>query len=207
MFPDPEKTDSRGILAIGGDLNPETLEEAYTKGIFPWPQRGLPLLWFSPLERGVLLFKNFKIPKSTQRKLNQNSFEITFNKDFNKVIEACAKIPRNHETSTWILPKMVDAYIQLHQDGKALSVEAWEGDELVGGLYGVLFRGVFSGESMFFKKSEASKVCLVSLVEKLKAQGHEWIDIQMVTPLLKQFGGQYLPRRQFLDLLAQSQKD
>ncbi len=202
MFPDPETANADGLLAMGGNLSAQTLEEAYTKGIFPWPQEGAPLLWFSPPERGVLFFKNFKIPKATQKKIKQKTFKLTMNKAFLRVIENCARIPRNHETGTWIIPEMVEAYTLLHKKGHGISVEAWEGDQLVGGLYGVLFEGVFSGESMFFKKSEASKVCLVYLVEELQSQGHEWIDIQMVTPLLEQFGGEYIPRKDFLDMLG-----
>lgn len=203
MFPNPETSHPDGLVAMGGDLSSGTLEEAYSKGIFPWPQQGLPLLWFCPHERGVLFFKNFKVPKATQKKIKQQFFEITFNKDFQAVIENCARIPRNHESGTWILPEMVEAYTELHRQGKAISVEAWRNQQLVGGLYGVIIDGVFSGESMFFKESEASKVCLVHLVEFLKKQGHQWIDIQMVTPLLEQFGGEYIPRQQFLAMLKQ----
>lgn len=203
MFPNPETSHPDGLVAMGGDLSSGTLEEAYSKGIFPWPQQGLPLLWFCPHERGVLFFKNFKVPKATQKKIKQQFFEITFNKDFQAVIENCARIPRNHESGTWILPEMVEAYTELHRQGKAISVEAWRNQQLVGGLYGVIIDGVFSGESMFFKESEASKVCLVHLVEFFKKQGHQWIDIQMVTPLLEQFGGEYIPRQQFLAMLKQ----
>ena len=185
----------------GGVLSTETLRLAYAQGIFPWPQEGYPLLWFSPPERGLLFFDQFKIPKTTQKKIKQKEFEIKFNTDFKQVIENCSKIPRNHETGTWILPEMIDAYIDLHQQGEAICVEAWKNNKMVGGLYGVLMKGVFSGESMFFKESEASKVCLVELVNHLKTQGHEWIDIQMVTPLLEQFGGEYIARKKFLAML------
>lgn len=201
-FPDPEHSNADGLLLVGGELNTEVLLDAYSKGIFPWPQEGYPLLWFCPKERGILEFENFKIPKSTQKKLKQNEFSISFNQAFDQVIENCSKIPRNHETGTWILPEMVAAYKELHKQGYAMSVEAWKAEQLVGGLYGVLVNGLFSGESMFFKETEASKVCLVHLVEKLKSEGHSWIDIQMVTPLLEQFGGAYIPRRQFLNRLA-----
>ncbi len=207
MFPDPEQANANGLVAVGGDLSAATLEEAYTSGIFPWPQQDYPLLWFSPPERGILRFQDFKIPNSTQRKIKQETFKLTMNQAFMQVIENCARIPRHHENRTWILPEMVQAYSELHRLGHGISVEAWFEDHLVGGLYGVLFKGVFSGESMFFKKSEASKVCLVHLVEELRQQGHTWIDIQMVTPLLEQFGGVYVPRSQFLKMLKQRQKD
>ena len=186
---------------MGGDLKLETLKLAYSQGIFPWPQPGYPLLWFSPPERGVLFFRNFKIPKSTQKLIKKSEFKITMDQDFPQVIENCARVPRDAESGTWILPEMVDAYKGLHKKGMAHSVEAWRGEKLVGGLYGVLVDGVFSGESMFFKESEASKVCLVHLVDHLKENKHEWIDIQMVTPLLEQFGGEYIPRHQFLKML------
>lgn len=186
---------------VGGDLNTESLESAYTQGIFPWPQEGYPMLWFSPPERGLLFFENFKVPKTTKKALKNNEFTITFDNAFDQVIESCSRVPRSHETGTWILPEMIEAYKQLHKQGNAYSVEAWQGDELVGGLYGVNFNNIYSGESMFFKVTEASKVCLVALVEKLKTSGLKWLDIQMVTPLLEQFGGEYIARKQFLKML------
>lgn len=200
-FPNPEHAGPDGLLMVGGDLSPESLEEAYTHGIFPWPQEGMPLLWFSPPERGILFFDKVKIPKGTSKSIAKKKFQLTINKDFTQVIKNCARIPRNNETGTWILPEMIDAYVELYKKGQALSVEAWFEGKLVGGLYGVLFKGVFSGESMFFKESEASKVCLVYLIDELKKQGHSWIDIQMVTPVLEQFGGEYIPRKEYLNLL------
>lgn len=182
-----------------------TLEEAYTRGIFPWPQPGFPLLWFSPPQRGVLFFNKFKIPKTTQKAIQKNLFRVTENQAFQQVIENCARIPRQQEQGTWIIPQMVESYAELHRQKKAISIEAWKGDELVGGLYGVCINKVFSGESMFFKESEASKVCLVHLVEMLKAKDYEWIDIQMVTPLLKQFGGEYIARKKYLKMLKSVQ--
>ena len=175
-FPDPNSADAHGLLAVGGDLSTETLLSAYSQGIFPWPQKDIPLLWFSPPERGILDFKNYKIPKSTQKLMKKHSFEIKMNTDFAQVIENCSKIPRDHESGTWILPEMVEAYKELHKKGHAHCVEAWDGDNLVGGLYGVLIKGVFSGESMFFKETGASKLCLIHLVDHLKSQGHEWMD-------------------------------
>lgn len=204
-FPHPESAAPNGILAVGGDLKVETLVDAYSRGIFPWPQEGTPLLWFSPPERGVLIFDHFRIPKSVQRLVKKNDFKITFNTSFKDVIENCSKIPRDHESGTWILPSMIEAYVKLHSLGYALSIEAWKNEELVGGLYGVLIKGVFSGESMFFKESGASKLCLIHLVEHLKSQGHEWMDIQMVTPVLELFGGEYISRQNFLNMLSNSQ--
>ena len=252
-FPDPELTDSRGLLCVGGDLSPGTLESAYVRGIFPWPLSlpenfpedqwplslledsqgssedvgrrpgthgsrvaqgsfeesswdvGRPTLWFCPPQRGVLFFEELKIPKSTRKALKRKTFELTLNRDFAGVIENCAEVSRGGE-GTWILPEMISAYRELHRRQKAISVEAWSCGELAGGLYGVLIKGVFSGESMFFKKSEASKVCLVHLIEHLKKRGHRWIDIQMVTPVTRQFGGRLIPRKVFLDLLKKRQE-
>ncbi len=202
MFPNPEQANPDGLLAMGGDLSPEVLQEAYTQGIFPWPQdEEIPLLWFSPPQRGVLFLDQLKVPKATRRKIKKEHFQVTFNKDFQKVIESCARVPRSSDTKTWIIPGMIEAYTELHKRGQAISVEAWRDEQLVGGLYGVLFKGVFSGESMFFLESEASKVCLVTLAEDLLKKGHSWIDIQMVTPLLEQFGGEYIPRKDFLNML------
>ena len=218
---------------MGGDLSPRTLESAYSQGIFPWPVaqdyelssmdvipvwklfattklcgspelKKFPLLWFCPPQRGVLFFEDFKIPKSTRRIFKKKVFELTLNRDFERVIESCAEVSRGE--GTWILPDIVEAYKKLHYRQKAVSVEAWCRGELVGGLYGVLVKGVFSGESMFFKKSEASKLCLVYLVEHLKSLGHRWIDIQMVTPVTEQFGGRLIPRKAFLNLLKARQK-
>ncbi len=186
---------------MGGDLSPETLREAYTQGIFPWPHPGYPLLWFCPPKRGILKFSQFIIPRSTQKKIRQKAFQMTRNQAFDDVIENCSKIPRSKESGTWILPEVVEAYKELHKKGEAYSFEAWDDGKLVGGLYGVLFDGVFSGESMFYKKAEASKVCLVETVSYLRDLGHHWMDIQMVTPLLEKMGGEYISRKQFLKML------
>ena len=220
-FPDPELSDSHGLVYVGGDLNPETLESAYSQGIFPWPDESvkdqeefietqLPrthhhLLWFCPPQRGVLFFDEFKIPRSVQKLFNKKPFDLTLDRSFDQVIENCAKT-HGRFGGTWILPEMVEAYKELHRKGKAMSVEAWQKGELVGGLYGVLIKGVFSGESMFFKESGASKLCLVYLVRNLKSWGHRWIDIQMVTSVLHQFGGRLVPRKEFLELLKQRHK-
>ncbi len=205
-FPNPESAGPAGLLALGRDLLPQTLEQAYSQGIFPWPEKGKPLLWFSPDPRGVLFFDQFKLPKSTRKTMRDNRFILTENKAFREVIENCSTRPRKLENQTWILPEMVEAYVELHRLGHAQSVEAWLGDKLVGGIYGVQFRGVFSGESMFYKESEASKVCLAHLVQILSRQGHQWIDIQMVTPLLAQLGAVTVPRKKYLHMLLERQQ-
>ena len=203
-FPNPETAHPDGLLTVGGELTTETLLSAYSQGIFPWPQEGLPLLWFYPPRRGVLFFERFKVPKTTQKVIKKQEFKITHNQSFSQVIEACARIPRKSETGTWILPEMIQAYQSLFEKGHAHSFEAWYDGELVGGLYGVLVNGLLSGESLFFRRSEASKVCLVHLVQWLKSLGHQWMDIQMVTPLLASFGGEEIERKEFLRLIKEN---
>jgi leucyl/phenylalanyl-tRNA--protein transferase len=202
VFPDPREAADDGLLCYGGDLDIETLQDAYAHGIFPWPQKGLPLLWFSPLERGVLDFQEIHWPRRFLRELRDGRYEVTFNFAFAQVIAECALIPRSHETGTWILPAMQKAYLRFHDAGFAHSVECWRrgdvGGELVGGLYGVFVEGVFSGESMFFKESGTSKRCLYTLVQGLVDSGISWMDIQMVTPVLETFGGKYISRDEFL---------
>jgi leucyl/phenylalanyl-tRNA---protein transferase len=209
LFPDPRSAGRDGLLCVGGDLGVDTLCAAYSQGIFPWPQEGLPLLWFSPWERGVLDFDELHWPRRFLRELQSAksaSFEITFDQAFDDVIRECAAIPRTHETGTWILPEMERAYSRFHRAGFAHSVECWLEGELVGGLYGVCVKGVFSGESMFHKVDGASKRCLFALIERLRSSGFGWMDIQMVTPVLQTFGGKYIPREEFLSRVAEAQK-
>lgn len=211
QFPDPRAAGEDGLLCIGGDLKVETLLDAYSHGIFPWPQEGLPLLWFSPSRRGVLDFRDLHWPKRFLREMkseNQNArFQITFDKAFREVIHACAAIPRTHETGTWILPPIEGAYTRFHEAGYAHSVECWENGQLVGGLYGVFVKGVFSGESMFHTVTGASKRCLFALIEKLEASGLDFLDTQMVTPVLETFGGTYISRDEFLKRLERIHRD
>ena len=144
------------------------------------------------------------VPQRLQRTLKQATWTLTTNKAFDRVIEECAKIPRKHEKGTWITTQIIDAYKEFHKMGYAHSVECWDNDELVGGIYGVGVAGAFSGESMFFKKSDASKACFLHLVDLLQEQGAQWLDIQMVTPLAESFGGKEVPRDTFLDLLQET---
>jgi leucyl/phenylalanyl-tRNA---protein transferase len=204
VFPDPRQADDDGLLCVGGDLKVDTLVSAYSRGIFPWPQEGLPLLWFSPLRRGILDFEDVHWPRRFLRELKDDSYQITFDQAFGEVIQECAKIPRAHESGTWILPPIVGAYERFHRAGYAHSVECWRGGKLVGGLYGVYVGGVFAGESMFHKESSASKRCLYALVQKLQAAGLKWMDIQMVTPVLETFGGKYISREEFLERVARA---
>lgn len=201
-FPDPRDTLAEGIIAVGGRLDVATLYDAYSRGIFPWPQEGLPMLWFSPEKRGVLLFKDFKIPESLRRFRRKNP-EITFtvSKDFQQVLEECSKQPRPHQQGTWITSAMKRAYLDFFNEGFGFSIEVRENNAVIGGIYGVLVEGVFSGESMFYKKPNASKLALWYLVDYLQSQGHEWIDVQMVTPVVESMGGKYVEREDYLTML------
>ncbi len=203
-FPDPEDTLAEGILAVGGILDVGTLYTAYSQGIFPWPQPGFPMLWFSPERRGIMEFKDFHVPTSLQRYRRRNpQIEFTINKDFPHVMEECAKQNRPGQDGTWILPAMRRAYLELFNAGYCLSIEVLEDGILIGGIYGVLIEGVFSGESMFYKKPNASKLALWRLVEHLQELGHEWIDVQMVTPVIESMGGKYVDRSIYLKMLAE----
>lgn len=206
MFPAPRLAGEDGLLCVGGDLSVDTLLAAYRQGIFPWPQEGYPMLWFCPAQRGVLDFVDLHWPRRFLQDLKKDTgFKVTFNQDFESVIRQCAAVPRSHERGTWILPEMVEAYIQFHKAGYAHSVECWQNGALVGGLYGVYVDGVFSGESMFHRVTNASKRCLFALTEKLKEAGIEWMDIQMVTPILQTFGGKYVSRDEYLERLRLAQ--
>lgn len=201
-FPDPRVALAEGILAVGGRLDVGTLYTAYSKGIFPWPQEGLPMLWFSPEHRGILEFKDFHVPESLKRFRRKNSqIEITLNQDFQQVLEECSKQARPGQSGTWISPEIKRAYLDFFNAGFCLSMEVRENNILIGGIYGVLVQSVFSGESMFFKKPNASKLALWALVEYLSSQGHEWIDVQMVTPIVGAMGGTYVEREIFLQML------
>lgn len=198
-FPDPRfSKDPYGLIAVGGDFKPETLIEAYSKGIFPWPQQEYEYLWFSPLERGVLDFNELHIPKSLKKFSDKTNFEFTVNLAFKSVIENCQKIPRKGQKGTWITPNMMKAYIKLNQLGYAMSVECWKESNLVGGIYGVKVKNVFSAESMFGLESNVSKLCLLELINILRDDGFTWLDIQMVTPTLSALGGKYISRDEFL---------
>lgn len=186
------------LVAVGGDLREDTLLEAYATGVFPWPQRGAPLLWHSPDPRGVLDFADLRVPRSLRQDIRRGGFRFTADSAFSAVIRACADAPRPGQSGTWITAPMVRAYERLHALGFAHSVECWQGARLVGGLYGVHVAGVFSGESMFHSATGASKACLVETVRRLSALGLTWMDVQMVTPVTGMLGAREVPRREFL---------
>ena len=191
-------------MAMGDELNFETLLEAYSFGIFPWPHPELPCLWFCPDQRGVIDFEELHISRSLQKFMRKTNFKVTFNQVFSDVMVECADVPRAGQSGTWITPAILKAYEEFHRRGYAHSVECWSGDKLVGGLYGVYVAGVFSGESMFFKESNASKFCLLKLIERLKENGLTWMDIQMVTPVTESLGGKYITKKQYLLRVEQS---
>ncbi len=202
VFPPIEAATEDGLVAIGGDLESDTLEEAYMLGIFPWPiSLDFPLAWFSPNPRGILDFSELHISKSFEKFLKRHPFEVTFNQAFPKVIRECARAYRKNQPSTWITPEIVSGYEKLFLKEKAYSVEVWEGKELVGGLYGVVMGDYVSGESMFMKKDNASKVGLYTLIRKLESKYIPWLDTQMVTSVVEQFGGKYIPRPEFITRL------
>lgn len=197
-FPSARAPIEEGLIAIGGDFSAEILIEAYSKGIFPWPQEGYPLLWFSPDPRGVLDFADFHVPSSLEKFAKKCTWDFTINEAFEPVVRECRLQARPDQKGTWILPEMEGAYAELWDLDKAISLEVWNGEALVGGIYGVLLNGLFSGESMFYHESNASKMALWKLVDHLRSLGHQWMDIQMVTPVLESFGGKYISRDDFL---------
>lgn len=204
LFPDPRKCrNPEGILATGGELTPEILLEAYGSGIFPWPVDDCPLLWFCPPQRGILRFEKLHIPKSLAKAKKKLPFRYTLNQAFPAVIQACAEIPRPDQEGTWITTEMLEAYVTFHRLGHAHSVEVWQDNDLVGGIYGVWVGGVFSAESMFHRRPYASKLAFLFLVEHLKSKGLEWIDIQVMTPHMEALGAELISRDSFLKMLKE----
>jgi leucyl/phenylalanyl-tRNA--protein transferase len=201
IFPPPDYADPSGLLAVGGDLSKERLLEAYRLGIFPWYSEDQPILWWSPDPRLVLDLKDFIISRSLRKTLKKGVFQVTFDRAFEEVIQACAAVPRLGQNGTWITEEMQEAYINLHGLGYAHSVESWFGGKLAGGLYGVSLGKAFFGESMFHLKTDASKVALATLVEKLNSWDFQFIDSQMTTEHMVRLGAKELPRRIFLKRL------
>jgi leucyl/phenylalanyl-tRNA--protein transferase len=192
------------IVAVGGDLDPGTLVRAYQHGIFPWPVEGLPLLWFCPRERAVLDFADLHVGRSLARARRRSTLHFTVDAAFPAVIRACADTPRPGQETTWITPEIASAYGRLHALGVAHSVEAWRGETLVAGVYGVDVDGAFAAESMFHREPDASKLALLHLVDVLRAGGLDWLDVQVMTPHLERLGARAIPRRDFLARLART---
>ena len=191
-----------GLLAIGGDLSPERLLEAYRRGIFPWYSRGEPILWWSPDPRMVLFPQALKVSSSLHKRLKRKDYRVSVDSAFRQVITACAGITRPGQEGTWIVGDIVAAYCRLHELGYAHSVETWIDGELAGGLYGVAIGRMFYGESMFHHVSDASKIAFVHLVERLQQSGFGMIDCQMKTAHLERFGAAEIPRVEFAAHLA-----
>ncbi len=205
-FPDPRNASPEGIVAIGGDLSPETVVQAYRLGIFPWPIEDYPLLWHCPPGRAILRFDSVHISRSLARAQRRSGFRFSVDECFPEVICSCALAYRPGQDGTWITDEVIDAYIELHELGIAHSVEAWDGDMLAGGIYGVAVAGVFSAESMFYHRSDASKLCLLHLVEHLRARALTWMDVQVMTPHMQRLGAETIGRDAFLQLLRETQE-
>ncbi len=201
-FPRPELADSDGLLAVGGDLSPERLLLAYQMGIFPWYANDTPILWWSPDPRLVLFPDELRVSKSLQRVIAKGRFTVTVDHAFRRVVEYCATVPRATGEGTWLVPEMIEAYYRLHRLGHAHSVESWHEGELVGGLYGVALGTTFFGESMFTRKTDASKVALVHLAGLLRARRFDLIDCQVTTHHLQTMGAREIPRAEFLARLT-----
>ncbi len=202
-FPPVERAlaDPPGLLAAGGDLAPARLLAAYRNGIFPWYSPGQPVLWWSPDPREVLPVEALHVSRSLARTLRRAHFDVAIDTDFAAVIDACAA-PRARSPGTWITPEMRTAYLRLHALGAAHSVEVRHGTELVGGVYGVAVGRAFSGESMFSRATDASKVALVALAEWCRGRGHALIDCQLPSAHLRSLGSRPMPRAEFLAYLA-----
>ena len=209
VFPPVEAANEDGLVAVGGDLETDTLCEAYRRGIFPWPvstyplNENLPHTWFSPDPRGILEFDDIHVSRSFEKFLKKSTYKVTFNKSFSMVISLCAQTPRRDQPGTWITPQIMNAYTKLFHENKAYSVEVWDGQRLIAGLYGVIMGEFVSGESMFTLEDNASKQGFYTLLLHLNDKGLKWIDTQMVTEIVKQFGGKYIPRPEFLARLEQ----
>jgi leucyl/phenylalanyl-tRNA--protein transferase len=201
IFPPPDYSDPSGLLAVGGDLSSERLLEAYRLGIFPWYSDDQPILWWSPDPRFVLHLEDFHVSRSLRKTLRRGIFQVTADRVFDEVIAACAGVTRQGQNGTWITAEMMEAYSDLHGLGYAHSVETWFEGKLVGGIYGVSLGKAFFGESMFHYKTDASKVALAALVEKLKSWDFHFLDAQMTTEHMMSLGAREVSRRVFLKQL------
>ena len=201
IFPSPRSANEHGVVAYGGALNPNRIIQAYKQGIFPWFESDDNLLWWSPNPRMILYPEKIKISKSLKSVIKKNIFKVTFNKDFEEVIESCSNIKRLGQKGTWITSGLKESFLNLHEKGLAMSVEVWKDSKIVGGLYGLDLGHVFCGESMFSKSSNASKVALVYLSSELRKNNYKFIDCQIPTEHLKSMGGEEVSRDDFLKLL------
>jgi len=205
-FPDPELADDDGLLALGVPVQPVHLRAAYSRGIFPWPVSPRhPVPWVSPGQRAVLEFAHLNVPKTLRQARQRTNWLFTIDRAFAAVITACAAARRPGQRGTWITPAMIAGYAAFHREGGAHSVEVWDGERLVGGLYGIDAGGLFTGESMFHLEPNASKLALLHLIDHLTSRGATWLDIQQLTPHFEVLGARLIPRREFLRRLKSEQ--
>lgn len=202
VFPHPSLADEDGLLAVGGDLRTERLLLAYENAIFPWYSEDTPILWYAPHDRFVLYPQRLKISKSMQQVLRSRKFRVSCDTAFDRVIQYCASVSRKDQDGTWIVDDMQQAYSKLHREGFAHSIEVWQGEELVGGLYGVQVGKVFCGESMFSLVSNASKVALIFLAQRF---GLELIDCQIPSEHLERMGAETISQKEYLHILEQQE--
>ena len=195
---DPEAADAHGLVAVGGDLRPDTLLDAYRRGVFPWYEEGLPVCWWSPDPRAILPLDHLHVSRRLARTIRSGRFTVTVDRDFSGVIRGCA----DRAEGTWITRDMIMAYERLHALGHAHSVEAWRDGVLAGGVYGVAVGGLFSAESMFYRATDASKVALTALVDRLRERGFVLLDVQMLTEHTARLGVVEIPRRDYLARIA-----
>jgi leucyl/phenylalanyl-tRNA--protein transferase len=200
FFPDPNVSDETGLVALGGDLRPERLLEAYRRGIFPWYDEGWPVLWWSPDPRAIFELDGLHVSRRLHRTLRSGRFQVTVNRAFAEVIQGCA----DRAEGTWILPAMIEAYCWLHKLGFAHSVEAWRNGELAGGIYGVAIGGFFAGESMFHRTTDGSKVALAMLMQRLRQRGYLLFDIQFLTDHTRSLGAVEISRMEYLGRLRRA---
>jgi len=206
-FPPAYMANEDGILAIGGDIKPERLLAAYQNGIFPWFNDNEPPLWWSPNPRFVLFPDKIRVSKSMKQLFKKQTFRVTFNQAFEHVMRNCQKTPRRGQTDTWISDELIESFCILHYQGVAHSVEVWQGDELVGGLYGIISGKYFSGESMFSRVSNASKYGFIIWVQNLQRHGFEIIDCQTYTDHLASLGAEMIPRLDFLEIVRRNYQE
>lgn len=204
VFPDPREADEDGLLAVGGDLSTPRLLAAYRQGIFPWYEEAMPVLWWSPPQRALFLPGDGRLPSRARRALRQQPFEIRFDSAFEAVITACQQVPRKGQEGTWITEAMRSAYLRLHQEGHAHSVEAWREGRLSGGLYGLALGGAFCGESMFSLEPYASRAAFQALCGRLWDRGFRLLDAQLPNPNLEQLGARVVGREAYLELLGKA---